>query len=329
VIQLTIILPCYNSEKYIYQSIISILNQTFKNFKLIIINDGSTDNTLKIIKSFKDKRIKLINNKGNKGLIYSLNKGISQANSIYLARMDGDDISERNRLKQQINFLNKHPTVHVIGSAVNLIDKHSNKIQTTTYPSDDYLIKWKMLFSCPIAHPSVMMRSSIFKKINGYNYKYKLAEDYYLWSRLFLEDKKFYNLNYPLLNLRKHDENITEKNLAFHINQSLKISKNLISNFINVKSHNLNQELLKCLFTNGKFGGKKSNHALEIIEVLIFKYQKKYQKKLKKNEIFKLKKEALVMMVKIYLRNLLIINPFLFIKCSFNVIFNRPNWKKY
>ena len=101
--QLTVILPCYNSEKYIYQSITSILNQTFKNFKLIIINDGSTDNTLKIIKSFKDKRIKLINNKGNKGLIYSLNKGISQANSIYLARMDGDDISERSRLEEQIN----------------------------------------------------------------------------------------------------------------------------------------------------------------------------------------------------------------------------------
>jgi glycosyltransferase involved in cell wall biosynthesis len=323
--QLTVILPCYNSEKYISQSIKSILNQTFKHFKLIIINDGSTDNTLKIIKSFKDKRIKLINNKGNKGLIYSLNRGISHANSIYLARMDGDDICERSRFKNQINFLNKHSAVHVIGSAINLIDKNGNKIQTTTYPLDDYLIKWKMLFSCPIAHPSVMMRSSIFKKVKGYNYKYKLAEDYYLWSRLFLEDKKFYNLKYPLLNLRKHGANVTEKNLVFHINQSLKISKNLISNFINLKRNNLNQELLKCLFTNGKFGSKKSNNAIELIVVLLFKYKKKYQKKLKKNEIFKLKKEALVMMFKIYFRNLLIINPFLFIKCSLNVIFNGSN----
>jgi len=323
--QLTVILPCYNSEKYISQSIKSILNQTFKHFKLIIINDGSTDNTLKIIKSFKDKRIKLINNKGNKGLIYSLNRGISHANSIYLARMDGDDICEISRFKDQINFLNKHSAVHVIGSAINLIDKNGSKIRTTTYPLDDYLIKWKMLFSCPIAHPSVMMRSSIFKKVKGYNYKYKLAEDYYLWSRLFLEDKKFYNLKYPLLNLRKHGANVTEKNLVFHINQSLKISKNLISNFINLKRNNLNQELLKCLFTNGKSGSKKSNNAIELIGVLLFKYKKKYQKKLKKNEIFTLKKEALLMMFKIYFRNLSVINPFLFIKCSLNVIFNGSN----
>ena len=107
-----------------------------------------------------------------------------------------------------------------------------------------------------------------------------------------------------------------------HISQSLKISKNLISNFINIKNYNLNQELLKCLFTNGKFGGKKSNYAIELIKVLVFEYQKKYQKKLKKNEIFHLKKEALMMMFKIYLRNLLLINPFLFAKCSLNVIFN-------
>ena len=105
----SILMPVYNSEKYLREAIKSILNQTFTNFELIIINDGSTDNSLKIIKSFKDNRIKIIKNKGNLGLIKTLNKGIDLAQGKYIARMDADDIAMPKRLEKQIAFFNENP----------------------------------------------------------------------------------------------------------------------------------------------------------------------------------------------------------------------------
>ena len=105
--KISVLMPVYNCEKFLKKAIDSILNQTFDNFEYIIINDGSTDNTLNIIKSYKDKRIKIINNSKNLGISRSLNKGIRQAKGEYIARHDSDDISDLNRFKLQLEYLGK------------------------------------------------------------------------------------------------------------------------------------------------------------------------------------------------------------------------------
>ena len=117
----TVLMPVYNGEKYLKEAIESILNQTFKDFEFLIINDGSTDNSVKIIQSFNDLRIRLIHNESNIGLIKTLNKGLKLSNGKYIARMDCDDVSLPKRLSVQINFMEKHPEIGVCGSWVKII----------------------------------------------------------------------------------------------------------------------------------------------------------------------------------------------------------------
>src|SRR5580698_9685158 len=107
--KVTVLMPVYNGEKYIKEALESILQQTFIDFEFLIINDGSTDNSVSIIKSFNDNRIRLIHNEKNSGLVYSLNKGIGLSNGEYIARMDCDDVSIPERLEKQVGFLNSNP----------------------------------------------------------------------------------------------------------------------------------------------------------------------------------------------------------------------------
>lgn len=127
---ISVIMPVFNEEKYLERAILSVLYQTFSDFEFIIINDGSQDDTLKIAQEFqkKDKRIKIINHAQNKGLVNSLNDGISIAKGEYIARMDGDDICVFNRFEKQIIFLKNNPEVKLVGSFIDIIDSEDNII---------------------------------------------------------------------------------------------------------------------------------------------------------------------------------------------------------
>lgn len=126
-------MPVYNAQEYIREAIDSILNQTFSDFEFIIINDGSTDNSVEIIKNYNDPRIVLVDNTENKGLVSVLNQGLQLAQGEYIARMDADDISLPNRFMEQVNYLDKHPQVgilgawfHIFGDKINRIEKNIN-----------------------------------------------------------------------------------------------------------------------------------------------------------------------------------------------------------
>jgi glycosyltransferase involved in cell wall biosynthesis len=184
----------YNAELYLKEAIESILNQTYKEFEFIIINDGSTDNSLAIIKDYSnhDSRIILINRE-NKGLIYSLNEGISKAKGKYIARMDADDISLPNRFEEQIKFLENNLDIGVVGSDAIVFHKDDKSIWTTY--SDSNRTKAELLFSSPLIHPSVMMRKSIIDKYKlFYKKEYIHAEDLELWIR-FANVSKLSNIN--------------------------------------------------------------------------------------------------------------------------------------
>ncbi len=134
-------MPAYNAERYIREAIESILNQTFSDFELIVINDGSTDGTLECIRSFGDERIKIINNKQNLGIIRSRNIGLQASRGEYIAKMDADDISLNTRLQRQVNYLDQHPEVAVIACKLAVMDESGHQHQPTNSrnPSENQL----------------------------------------------------------------------------------------------------------------------------------------------------------------------------------------------
>jgi len=204
---ISVIMPAFNSDKYISEAIQSILSQTYDNFEFIIINDGSTDKTEAIILSFDDIRIRYYSNESNKGLIFTLNRGLELSTREFIARMDSDDIACPQRLEQQLNFLQNNSTYGVCGSFIKLINEKGLIGRTVALPIEDEEIKAYMYFSSPLAHPTILSRATILKE-NMYSFDYKAAEDYELWVRI-SPKTKFYNLPQVLLQYRVHNESIT------------------------------------------------------------------------------------------------------------------------
>lgn len=209
-IYISVVLSTFNEERYISESIQSILNQSYPYFEFIIVNDGSTDNTLNIIKSFNDPRIIVID-KPNSGLPDSLNIGIENAKYDWIARMDGDDIAEPTRFETQVKYINK--TVGVIGGQYISIDENGNELtgNISAKPLSYHTCKrWLLLGMSPIAHPTVLIRKSCLKKYGGYDTNFKAAQDIELWSRL-SPNVEIINVPEKVLKYRHHSNNITNK----------------------------------------------------------------------------------------------------------------------
>ena len=224
-VKVSVLMPVYNVEQYVGLAIESILNQTFRDIELILINDGSTDRTGEIAQSYHDARIRYISNSRNLGLVASLNLGLEIAGSEIIARMDGDDISMPNRLEKQYQFLFDHQDVGAVGSAVQIVDQNSRPIRIWKFPSDPAMLLWTMIFSNPMAHPSVVMRKSLVQHVGGY--RDYAAEDIDLWERL-SKVTLITNLPFVLLRIRKHHSNITMKNKEIISSSAAEISERII-----------------------------------------------------------------------------------------------------
>ena len=201
---ISVILPVYNVSPYIKEAIDSILNQTFSDFELIIIDDCSTDATLDIVHQYNDDRIKIITKEKNKGLIDSLNFGISIAKGKYLARMDGDDISLPERFAKQVDFLEKNSNIIMCGTAYKTFGAIEKEIR---HPSNHEKISVGLCISSTFGHPTIMGRKQIFEKLK-YNKKFEKVEDYELWSRLIFEGQVA-NLDEVLLFYRVHENQVS------------------------------------------------------------------------------------------------------------------------
>lgn len=220
-------MPVYNGEKYLKEAIESILNQTFRNFEFLVIDDGSTDNSAKIIRSFNDARIRLERNETNLGLIKTLNKGLMLSKGKYIARMDCDDISLPKRLATQVNFMEKNPEIGVCGSWVKIIGLKKSFINR--YPKTDVLSRAYLLFNTPFAHPAVIIRKEVFEKHDlEYSENYKHAEDYELWSRI-VDYTKISNIPKVLLHYRIHPESVSKKNSSTQVENSNKVRLGLLN----------------------------------------------------------------------------------------------------
>ncbi|EKD89877.1 MAG: WbfO protein [uncultured bacterium] len=175
---ISVIMAVYNGMPYLQEAVKSILDQSYKDFEFIIVNDASTDGTLKYLKSLKDKRIQIINNPKNLGLALSLNRAIEKSKGAYIARMDADDISLTNRFKMQMEYLVANPKIDICGTWAKLIDENSRSIGEVHKPTNDKEIKKMNKWITGLIHPSWFGKKSVFEKLNGYNPKYDMVEDY-------------------------------------------------------------------------------------------------------------------------------------------------------
>ncbi len=222
---ISVIMPVYNTPcEYLVEAIQSILNQTFKDFELIIIDDGSNSKTKAVLKSFNDNRIVLLTNDKNMGLVYTRNRGLDYARGKYIACMDSDDISLKRRFQKQVDFLESNPEIGVLGTAFSLFQKQE---EDNFPPTDDEDIRCKLIAAiAPLANPSVMMRASAVAGTR-YNKDYPCAEDLAFWIEL-MDKTKFANLPEILLKYRWHGGNVSKK----HTNtQSLCSQKLMYLNF--------------------------------------------------------------------------------------------------
>lgn len=207
-------MPVYNAERFLHIAIKSILNQTLKNFELIIINDASSDKTLQIIYKFKkkDKRIRLINNKKNIQMSKSINLGISKAKADFIARMDQDDIALPNRFDIQYSFLKSHPNIAIVGSDIITINDSGDSIGKRTYPTTSKELKEVMFRYSPFAHPAVMFRRKVFAELGGFDPQMVPCEDTDFWFRLG-EDYEFASIPFFLLKYRITSTSLSHQNV--------------------------------------------------------------------------------------------------------------------
>jgi glycosyltransferase involved in cell wall biosynthesis len=217
---ISVIFPVWNAESYIEAAIKSILNQTIKNFELILIDDGSTDSSLKIMQrlSVTDNRILLIARE-NKGLIYTLNQGIHQAVGKWIARMDADDIAYENRLEKQLDYLHK-TKADICGSWAELFGEQQRVV--LKHAVSNNAIKTELLFCTPFVHPTIMIKAELAKSML-YQDDWKHCEDYDLWVRLAENGCKLVNVPEVLLKYRTHKNQVS----ILHLCKQQKLSQNV------------------------------------------------------------------------------------------------------
>lgn len=229
--QISVIMPVYNAEPFLKQAIDSVLTQTYRAFEFIIINDGSIDQTTRIIQSYQDKRIIFFDDTLNFGLAKRLNQGINLSRGQYIARMDGDDICFPERLEKQLAFLKEHPDVGVVGSNAIIINEKEEKIKEFKRPEGHELIQWGLFFGCPMIHPSVMFRRPEKDEWLKYNENSINIEDYDLWAKL-IEKMRFYNIQEPLLFYRRHLNSVSFARQESQLANSLRINQKIVEEFL-------------------------------------------------------------------------------------------------
>ena len=200
----TVVMAVFNGARYLPETLASLRSQTFKDFEIVVVDDGSTDDTPAILAEFarSDERCRIIT-QPNKGQVAARNLGVEAAKAPLIAWLDADDIAEKDRFARQVDFLGAHPRVAAVGSAITLIDQDGVEGAVASYPEGAAEVAASMSKTCALAHSAVMMRKAPFLTIGGYRQPFLHAEDYDLWLRL-LDHHDAHNLREPLLRYRQH-----------------------------------------------------------------------------------------------------------------------------
>ena len=217
--RISVVMSVYNAEKYLKEAVDSILNQTYRDFELILINDKSTDASGDILKAYaqKDGRVVVLENEQNIGLTKSLNRGLAVARGEYIARMDADDISVPDRFEKQVAFLDAHPDYCFVSCIGRYIDENGNPEQLRLFPETNEEIYAMMPKVDAVMHPGVMFRREEIAKIGNYCEDFRVVQDYDLWFRGMAAGYKFYNIQEPLVLFRRNESYNTRKSKAYRM----------------------------------------------------------------------------------------------------------------
>lgn len=250
-------MPVYNSEKYVIDSIQSILNQSFSDFELIVVDDCSTDSSFSLVSGLEDSRIKLIKMPENSGISKALNKGIDVAKGEYIFRMDSDDISLPYRLEKQIKYMDENPSCALCGSWIKTFGYNEVLFD---YDSSPEKIKSNLMFFNCIAHPSVVIRKKFIDDNNlFYEEDFPCAEDFYLWTKV-SKLGEIHNIKEVLLMYRTHENQIGKTSRDIQRKSVLGIIKKQVSDFL------------------GLLSGEDENACNSILNILISKENTKEEK---------------------------------------------------
>lgn len=226
-IEVSVLMPAYNRKNYIESSVKSILDQTFKNFELLVLDDGSTDGTIEKILSFNDPRIRLIRNEKNQGIAFSRNRLLQEARGLYYVLLDSDDIAMPNRIELQLEYLKENDDTSLVGTPCIAIDQNGDYIKSTwaflqKRPTDPVEIKATLLFRNCFYQSSIMINSQLLKN-EKYDLEFPPFEDFEFWARLALTHK-LVNMDTPLIEYRFHPQNIshtTNEPFKFQLNNTI------------------------------------------------------------------------------------------------------------
>ena len=231
--KISLIMSVYNGEDYLAETIESVINQTFKEWEFIIINDCSTDKTAEILGKYAalDERIKVHTNETNLRLPSSLNKALSLACGKYIARMDADDICLPSRLQKQYDFMESNSDID-LSSCRFLTLKNGRYASGGCGGKGDFeSLKALLLVTNPILHPGIIAKADVIKSL-GYDKNFTCTEDMELWTRFILENKRVEILSDYLMVYRLHDKQITETTLDKQKNEVIKVQRNYLSNLL-------------------------------------------------------------------------------------------------
>lgn len=233
--RVSVLMPNYNASEFIEESIMSVLNQTYQDFEIILIDDCSTDNSLELVKRINNSKIKLYSTLENGGIVSALNEGLKHVKSEFIIRMDSDDISVENRFERLVNFMDLNPEVGVCGSFIETFGK-SNHIWR--YEVTDDMIKPCVLYKSLVPHAASIIRSDLLREYK-YTFDYPYIEDRALWLYLFSRTK-FSNLPEVLYKYRILSHNVTQRNLPTRTERALKFYRKVFDDFeIKYKEENL------------------------------------------------------------------------------------------
>jgi glycosyltransferase involved in cell wall biosynthesis len=259
----SVVMPIYNIESYVEESVCSILSQTYADFEFIIINDGSTDNTSKIIEGIQDKRIIFINSHENKGNYNRRNEGCRLAKGKYICVMDGDDIAMPCRIEKQVNLMEKDYSIQACGSFFEMIGGYRG---ICTNPMDYSTIRLLLLKNNVFLHPSLMIRKETLESVDYYNEKYYYSSDYDLVCKMALQGK-IVNIPDILMKYRMHEKQIS----SAHYTKQAEFANQIRLDYLKKCRFKLSikeQKLFTLMMTNADDIRKRETNETDILSVI-------------------------------------------------------------
>ncbi len=232
----TVLMPCYNASAFLFDAVSSILNQTYSNLEVLLIDDGSSDDTKELIIKYasSDNRIRPVFNEVNLGLIRTLNKGVELAQGNFIARMDSDDISDIHRIERMLEYFRIHPELDVVSAGYYSMSADGKK-NVRVYPKalDSEALLFVSLFCTPVNHPCMMARSGVLKS-NPFDERFIHSEDYEIFSRLLLSGSTIMNLTEPLYYLRRNPQSVSNRFEKIQIANHTRISVRNIEQYFGI-----------------------------------------------------------------------------------------------